>query len=70
MSQVTDKFYHIMLYTSPSAGFELTSLVVIIRDLCWNQTLHARVILVDIQANNSKLRHVKVTKYIPLQLST
>ena len=27
--QVTDKFYHIMLYTSPSSRFELTTSVVI-----------------------------------------
>ena len=29
MPQVTDKFYHIMLYTSPRAGFELAMSVVI-----------------------------------------
>jgi hypothetical protein len=29
LSQVTDKLYHIMLYTSPWSGFELTTLVVI-----------------------------------------
>ena len=29
LSQVTDKLYHIMLYTSPWMGFELTNLVVI-----------------------------------------
>ena len=29
LPQVTDKLYHIMLYTSPWAGFELTTLVVI-----------------------------------------
>jgi hypothetical protein len=29
LSQVTDKLYHIMLYTSPWSSFELTTLVVI-----------------------------------------
>ena len=29
LSQVTDKLYHIMLFTSPWTGFELTTLVVI-----------------------------------------
>ena len=29
LPQVTDKLYHIMLYTSPSTEFELTTLVVI-----------------------------------------
>jgi hypothetical protein len=29
LPKVTDKLYHIMLYTSPQAGFELTTLVVI-----------------------------------------
>ena len=29
LPQVTDNLYHIMLYTSPRAGFELTTLVVI-----------------------------------------
>ena len=29
LSQVTDKLYHIMLYTSPWAGFELTTSMVI-----------------------------------------
>jgi hypothetical protein len=29
LSQVTDKLYHIMLYTSPSSRFELTTSVVI-----------------------------------------
>ena len=29
LSQVTDKLYHIMLYTSPWSGFELTTSVVI-----------------------------------------
>jgi len=29
LSQVTDKLYHIMLYTSPWSRFELTTLVVI-----------------------------------------
>ena len=29
LSQVSDKLYHIMLYTSPWAGFELATLVVI-----------------------------------------
>ena len=28
LSQVTDKIYHIMLYTSPSSGFELATSVV------------------------------------------
>jgi hypothetical protein len=28
LSQVTDKLYHIMLYTSPWAGFELTTVVI------------------------------------------
>jgi hypothetical protein len=28
LSQVTDKLYHIMLYTSPSSRFELTTSVV------------------------------------------
>ena len=28
LSQVTDKLYHIMLYTSPWLGFELTSVVI------------------------------------------
>jgi hypothetical protein len=32
LPQVTDKLYHIMLYTSPSTGFELTTLVVISTD--------------------------------------
>ena len=31
-SQVTDKFYHIILYTSPWSRFELTSSVVIVTD--------------------------------------
>ena len=30
LPQVTDKLYHIMLYTSPCAGFELTTSVVIV----------------------------------------
>ena len=29
LSQVTDKFYHIMLYTTPWSRFELTTVVVI-----------------------------------------
>ena len=29
LSQVTDKLYHIMLYTSPCSGFELTTSVVV-----------------------------------------
>jgi len=29
LSQVTDKLYHIMLYTAPWTGFELTTLLVI-----------------------------------------
>jgi hypothetical protein len=29
LSKVTDKLYHIMLYTSPCSKFELTTLVVI-----------------------------------------
>ena len=32
LSQVTDKLYHIMLYTSPWSRFELTTSVVIITD--------------------------------------
>jgi hypothetical protein len=32
LSQVTDKLYHIMLYTSPCSTFELTTLVVIDTD--------------------------------------
>jgi hypothetical protein len=32
LSQVTDKLYHIMLYTSPWSRFELTTLVVIDTD--------------------------------------
>ena len=32
LPQVTDKLYHIMSYTSPRTGFELTTLVVIGRD--------------------------------------
>ena len=32
LPQVTDELYHIMLYISPSAGFELTTSVVIITD--------------------------------------
>ena len=32
LSQVTDKFYHIMLYTSPWSRFELTTLVAIDTD--------------------------------------
>jgi len=32
LSQVTDKLYHIMLYTSPCSRFELTTSVVISTD--------------------------------------
>ena len=32
LPQLTDKLYHIMSYTSPRTGFELTTLVVIGRD--------------------------------------
>ena len=41
MSQVTDKLYHIMLYTSPWSRFELTKLVVIGTDCIDKSNYHA-----------------------------
>ena len=42
LSQVTDKLYHIMLYTSPWSGFELTTSVVIGTDCIgsWKSNYH------------------------------
>ena len=61
LSQVTDKLYHIMLYTSPWSRFELTTSVVIGTDCVGKFNYHA--ITAKMAPNNTMQHHsIKETK--------
>jgi hypothetical protein len=64
LSQVTDKLYHIMLYTSLSSRFELATLVVIER-CCTYMYIHSKVIILICWNNSgSGSNHIYETLFL------